>query len=446
MYRYHTLPGGAAKAAAGLSGRALRLGVRRQGRRDDARQRARAGRQRWSPSSAARGAPHQRRRRLAVWEYWRDRRRAFMRDGRGDPPGDGAFWVCRGGAGGGRRAATSAASSAPTSITRAWTTTPTPTSWRAGTSRARSTSVAVLRRRWPGGRRPGRDSAWPRRARRLARRRGAPVARSTPTAGCSSSSPATSAWSRSTSGLRRPHGPMDVLLGRERTQVAGGQAGRRGHCSSCCRKRSGRRSAGEFPLLRAALRPRQLAQPRHARAVRGAAGRHRMARASSARRRHRPRRRDGTRRRRPHRGAGRPVAGGRPRLRGSRSRRRAFSLDPHLPPAWRRMSFAVRSAQTGLGGSASPEARYTWRLTEGPATGITVAGASAACAAGTALEVECAHSAAWSPRTERDRGDAPQPARPQRRDLRRSSAGTSFGAFVTVSSPSSATGRRRRSG
>ena len=158
MYRYHTLPAARREGArAGLPRRALRLGVGRHRRGDDAAARAS------TPDGEVvriltrrAGAPHQRRRRL----------RASGSTGR--PPATttscveaGAeilletarFWASRGDAEATTAATTSARSSARTSTTRASTTTPTRTcmaQWNLerGARGRRAARASAGRERW----------------------------------------------------------------------------------------------------------------------------------------------------------------------------------------------------------------------------------------------------------------------------------------------------------
>ena len=134
--------------ADGVPRRALPVGVRGQGHRDDAALRLRAERRAGAHPLRPHGAPHLGRRRLGrrgstgrrpattrSWRAWASRC-CWRRRGSGSRAPRATT----------RGATTSASSWARTSTTRAWTTTPTPTCSRAGTSSARS-------RRSPGWRR-----------------------------------------------------------------------------------------------------------------------------------------------------------------------------------------------------------------------------------------------------------------------------------------------------
>jgi hypothetical protein len=137
--------------------------------------------------------------------------------------------------------------------------------------------------------------------------------------------------------------PMDVVLGRERTQkIPGDQTGRcRGAGGAPARGVCWRYGGSELPLLRASMRPREFPQPIHAWARRRPARPLRYgATLLSAERGDRSFRypcRD--RRRHPHRGPRRLVVLG---FAGLSLHNDGIGLDPQLPACWRRLAFDVQ--------------------------------------------------------------------------------------------------------
>ena len=404
MYRYHTLPARARQGGAPrLPRRALRLGVGRHRRGDDARARRRPRRRDRSRSCCGTQEQHiSADVAYAVWHYWQATGDdAFLLDAGAEILLETArFWASRAALGAdGRyhiRGVIGPDEYHESVDDNAFT------NWMARWNLERGLESAALLRDALAGALAGagaRLALDDERDRRLARRRRhALVAGLRPRRpGWSSSSPAFTARDdrpRAYAGRTRADGRR--ARPRAHAALAGGQAGRRRAAPGAAAGAFDRRvPATNFLYYEPRCGARQLAQPRHPRAVAARLGELGHGHALLHRDRGDRSDRHHARQRRRHHIAGlggawqAAVLG----FAGLDLRGEAISLTPRLPPDWRRMSFAVRWRGRSVRVRIA-EGTGRVAITDGEPVDVRIAGNAHSLQGGATLDVRCETRAA----------------------------------------------------